>query len=208
MTHITLEKIGKRFRYEWIFRHIDYRFESSKSYALLGANGSGKSTLLQIISGSMQASEGTIVCERNQQKLPDEAFYTQLSWVAPYIELIEDFSLAETIAFHTQFKPLLPTFTADTLMQYMQLETSRNKALRYFSSGMKQRVKLGLALLSQTPIILLDEPTMNLDKAATQWYLDTVSKYTADKLLIVASNQAHEYENCHFQIKISDYKPK
>jgi ABC-type multidrug transport system ATPase subunit len=206
LTHITLENIGKRFRYEWIFRHVSYHFERGKSYALLGANGSGKSTLLQIISGSMQASEGSLQFNAANTPLPDELFYAQLSWVAPAVELIEDFTLVETLRFHTQFKPLLPSFNMDTAIAYMQLETSRDKALRYFSSGMKQRVKLGLALLSQTPVILLDEPTMNLDSKSTQWYLDTVEKYSADKLLIIASNQAHEYAMCQHQLKMDDFK--
>lgn len=203
---LILQDIGKRFRYEWIFRHLQYRFECGKSYALLGANGSGKSTLLQVIAGSMQASEGTVRLDNESLPIADETYHRYLSWTAPYIEFIEEFTLAETIAFHVQFKPLLPGFDSNALLSYLQLEKSRDKLLRYFSSGMKQRVKLGLALLSQTPIVLLDEPTMNLDATAMQWYQQTVEKYAANRLLIIASNQAHEYERCDAVIQMSDYK--
>ncbi len=203
---LTLCDIGKRFRYEWVFRHLNYCFKSGKSYALLGANGSGKSTLLQIIAGSMQASTGTLQLEHEGNILPNEEHYAQIAWAAPYIDLIDDFTLAEALAFHTRFKPLLPDFDADSWLQYLQLADSRHKALRYFSSGMRQRVKLGFALLCQTPIVLLDEPTMNLDAAATQWYLRTVEQYAPNRLLIIASNQTHEYERCNEVLHIEHYK--
>ncbi len=200
---LILNDIGKRFRYEWVFRHLNYTFESGQSYAILGANGAGKSTLLQIIAGSMQPSEGRVTLQdKDGKSIADELQYAQLSWAAPYIDLIDEFTLTEAIEFQRRFKPLLPDFDTPKLIEYLQLEASRHKSLRYFSSGMKQRVKLGLALLSQTPIVLLDEPTMNLDAAATQWYLQTVARYAQHRLFIIASNQAHEYENCQHHIYV------
>jgi ABC-type multidrug transport system ATPase subunit len=71
---------------------------------------------------------------------------------------------------------------------------------------MKQRTKLALAFCSDTAMLMLDEPTSNLDTQGVDWYLGLVETYAANRLTIVCSNQAHEYSFCKQQINITDYK--
>lgn len=203
---IILENIGRRFNQEWIFKGINYTFESGQSYAVLGANGSGKSTLLQILAGSLSTSEGKITYQDGGSAIDSEQIYNQLSLAAPYLELIEDFTLNEMIQFHFQFKKFLPGTDAQQLMEVLGLQTSANKAIRYFSSGMKQRTKLALTVFSDTPILFLDEPTANLDQQGVEWYQDLIKKYTANRLLIICSNQEQEYSFCQNQLLLSNYK--
>ncbi len=203
---IILENIGRRFNQEWIFKGINYTFESGQSYAVLGANGSGKSTLLQILAGSLSTSEGKITYQDGGSAIDSEQIYNQLSLAAPYLELIEDFTLNEMIQFHFQFKKFLPDTDAQQLMEVLGLQTSANKAIRYFSSGMKQRTKLALTVFSDTPILFLDEPTANLDQQGVEWYQDLIKKYTANRLLIICSNQEQEYSFCQNQLLLSNYK--
>lgn len=203
---IILENIGRRFNQEWIFKNINYTFESGQSYAVLGANGSGKSTLLQILAGSLSASEGKITYQDAGSAIDSEQIYNQLSLAAPYLELIEDFTLNEMIQFHFQFKKFLPGTDAEKLIEILGLQTSVNKAIRYFSSGMKQRTKLALAVFSDTPILFLDEPTANLDQQGVEWYQQLIKKYTANRLLIICSNQEQEYFFCQNQLLLSNYK--
>lgn len=203
---IILEDIGRRFNQEWIFKNINYTFESGQSYAILGANGSGKSTLLQILAGSLSTSAGKITYQDGDSALDSEQIYNQLSLAAPYLELIEDFTLNEMIQFHFQFKKFLPGTDAEKLIEILGLQTSANKAIRYFSSGMKQRTKLALAVFSDTPILFLDEPTANLDQQGVEWYQDLIKKHTAKRLLIICSNQEQEYSFCQNQLLLSNYK--
>lgn len=203
---ITANKIGKRFRYEWIFKNIDYTFESGQSYAILGANGSGKSTFLQILSGSLMPSKGTLTYKLAGQALEVEKCYAHLSWVAPSVELIEEFTLTELIDFQAKFKSFLPHFTTSQIIDFAQLSHARHKEIRYFSSGMKQRVKLALAFLTQTPILLLDEPTTNLDVAGTEWYQMLIKDFSGGRLLIVASNQRQEYNFCLHHLRMEEFK--
>ncbi len=203
---INLEHIGRRFNREWIFKDVNYIFESGISYAILGANGAGKSTLLQIISGSLTSSEGIITYSKDNILLNPENVFKHLSMAAPYLELIEEFTLRELIDFHFRFKKYLPGLDRDLLVDLTGLKRSENKAIKNFSSGMKQRVKLALAFCSDTEIILLDEPVSNLDQQGVEWYLSLIEKYASGRILIICSNQIQEYSFCKMQLNIADYK--
>ncbi|MVN20163.1 ABC transporter ATP-binding protein [Mucilaginibacter arboris] len=205
---IILENLGRRFNRDWIFRNINYTFSSPHSYAILGINGSGKSTLLQILNGSLSPSAGSVCFFYQQKKVEVEQVYQHVSLAAPYLELIEEFSLSEMIDFHFQFKTYLSGLDRHKIIELLQMESSKNKLIRYFSSGMKQRVKLALAFCADTPLLMLDEPTANLDTQGIDWYLQLVEKFAASRLTIICSNQEHEYSFCRDQLNILDYKKK
>ncbi len=205
---IVLENLGRRFNRDWIFRNISYTFSQPETYAILGINGSGKSTLLQILNGSLSPSAGTI-CFFYQHKIVEiEEVYQHVSLAAPYLELIEEFSLTEVIDFHFQFKKYLNGMDRPKIIELLQMEASKNKLIRYFSSGMKQRVKLALAFCADTPLLMLDEPTANLDTQGIDWYLRLIEQFAQNRLTIICSNQQHEYNFCKNRLNISDYKKK
>jgi ABC-type multidrug transport system ATPase subunit len=203
---ITLQNIGRRFNRDWIFRGVDYIFTSSQSYAILGANGSGKSTLLAVLNGSLSPSTGTINYSFNDQPIEVEQIFQHISLAAPYLELIEEFSLNEMIDFHFKFKRYKAGIDKAAIIGLLNLPGSTNKLIRYFSSGMKQRLKLALAFCADTPILMLDEPTSNLDSQGVDWYLNLVQQFAKDRLTIICSNQEHEYSFCQHKLSIADYK--
>lgn len=208
---IILQNIGKRYNAEWIFRNINYEFSSENSYVILGANGSGKSTLLQVVAGNFLPSEGNIQyftrSETNTEvKIEPEMVFRSLTIASPYLELPEEFTLAEAIEFHSKFKPM--KFDTHHIIELSGLEESRHKSLKYFSSGMKQRVRLSLAILSDTPLLLLDEPASNLDRKGIDWYQELMNNNTKNKLVIICSNQQqHEYSFCNKELSVEDFKP-
>ncbi len=192
LTKISLQNLGKRFNREWIFRHLNYEFFPGKSYAITGPNGSGKSTLLQVISGATTLSEGKVL----YQNINDENIFKHISIAAPYLELIEEMTLTEFLIFHSALKKLLPTFTIQRIISIINLDKAADKQIRYFSSGMKQRVKLAQAIFSDVPVILLDEPTTNLDEDGIVLYINLINDYCKERLLIVSSNDKQEYDFC------------
>ena len=206
--NIQLTDAGKRFRFDWIFRQLHYQFEAGGRYAILGPNGSGKSTLMKVLCGHLSLSRGEITFKTKDQTLDADTVYKQVSFAAPYIELIEELSLAETLRFHTRLKPLLPGLNPDSLYELLELPRTRHKELRFFSSGMKQRVKLALAICSDTPVVLLDEPSTNLDIQAVEWYKNLVDQYLQDRMLLLASNDPGDLDLCEQQLNILDYKTK
>ncbi|MDF2477944.1 MAG: transporter ATP-binding protein [Sphingobacterium sp.] len=204
---ITLNDIGRRYNSEWIFRHINYRFESGKSYAVLGQNGSGKSTLLKVLSGSLSPSQGELLYTMGTNTISIDAVYQELSIAAPYIELIEEFTLRELIDFHFRFKSYLQGFDKARVLNLLGLASALDKEIKHFSSGMRQRVKLVLACCSDSKLVLLDEPTSNLDSEGEEWYLDLIDRTKLDfRLFIICSNQKKEYEFCDETISIADFK--
>lgn len=208
MFKLEVQNIGKRYRLEWIFKEVNYSFESGSAYAVLGANGTGKSTLLQILGGSLLPTSGKVNYQLNGQPIESTDAYQYMSIAAPYLELIEEFSLLELVKFQLKFKPFIHGLGVSDIIEHLQLSHAQHKRIAFYSSGMKQRVKMGLAVLSASPLVLLDEPTANLDAKACEWYLDLVERYAADKLLIIASNQPTEYQFCRHQLNITDYSPK
>lgn len=206
--HIRIQDLKKRFRYEWIFRNLSLELAPEQTYTIIGANGSGKSTLLQIIAGLLSPSGGKIEYQLADKQLSIEDLYQHLVMAAPYLELIEEFSLQELIQFHLNFKKIRGGLNAQELIERMYLEKSKDKLIKYFSSGMKQRLKLGLAFYSEASLLLLDEPTSNLDVQGIRWYKEEIQRNTSGRLVIICSNQKHEYDFCENIIDIMEYKAK
>ncbi len=204
--NITVENIGKRYLYEWIFKKINFHFKTATRYAILGTNGSGKSTFLKIISGHLSPSKGSILYQRKGQNVDSDDLYKQISFAAPYIELIEEFTLQEAVEFHQKFKTFRSNITTTHFLQLIQLEHAASKEIRFFSSGMKQRLKLGLAICSNTSILLLDEPTSNLDEKSIDWYQQLLNRFSDNRLILIASNEKRDIEDCDERLNILDYK--
>ncbi len=155
---------------------------------------------MQIIAGAVSHNEGTIDCTLSN---PEE-LYKHLSIAAPYLELIEEMTAKEFLGFHAQFKTLrLPIHE---ILVTIGLQKAINKQIRYYSSGMKQRLKLAQAFFSDTPILLLDEPTTNLDAEGIALYHHLINNYTKEKLIIISSNDIQEYNFCDEIISVSEYK--
>jgi ABC-type multidrug transport system ATPase subunit len=226
---ISLINAGKRFNRDWIFRNIHQEFISGTAYAITGPNGSGKSTLLQVIGGAMMMSEGSARYEigilqsaigsretanvkrqteiGNQLKEIDvDKAFQYISIAAPYLELIEEMSLLEFLKFHMQFKPFLPAKSISEIIEAIGLKPAANKQIRFYSSGMKQRVKLAQAIFSDVPCVLLDEPCTNLDAAGIELYHRLISDYCNNRMVIVSSNDEQEYSFCKERLNITDFK--
>lgn len=194
---VQLKGIGKKFRKNWVFRNITYKFQTGGKYAILGKNGSGKSTLLQIISGIMLPSEGEVQYSNDTGQMDSEIIYNKLTFAAPYMTLFEQLTLGEQLEVHMNFRTMKGNFDKDAVLAKMELSQHGQKKLIDLSSGMKQRVKLGLALMTESDIILLDEPLSNLDEHGRKWYHRMVNEFIGNRTTIVCSNnQAEEYNFC------------
>ena len=126
--------------------------------------------------------------------------------VAPALSLPEDFTLSEFLSFHFKFKKLKQGLIVDELPALFRLEKAKNKYIKNFSTGMKQRLKLGIAFYSDSALILLDEPATNLDTLGIDWYLEEIDKILKEKLIFVCSNRKEEYQFCRNLIDILEFK--
>ncbi|MCC6370312.1 MAG: ABC transporter ATP-binding protein [Bacteroidia bacterium] len=205
---VSLNNLGKKFNREWIFRNLDFEILPCDKLVILGGNGSGKSTLLQVISGFVSPNEGSLIYKSGNQSIEPENIKNYISFASPYLQLIEDFTLEEMIEHAAKFKPFSNNLPVKEIIGLIELSQAKGKYIKQFSSGMKQRLKLGLAILADTPVLLLDEPVSNLDKKAIEWYGQLIKNYTANRTVIVCSNAiTEEYSFCNRQLDVAAFKP-
>ncbi|KAA3651879.1 MAG: ATP-binding cassette domain-containing protein [Bacteroidetes bacterium] len=185
--HIQLAEIGKKFNREWIFKDVNFTFKENSVTAILGSNGSGKSTLLKIISAAELPSSGIISYTNSTNKLVDlNEVYQYISFVGPYMDLPELLTLDEVFKFHNQFRPI--NMELEEFAKTVYLENDRQKQIKNYSSGMRQRLKLGLSILSQSPILFLDEPCSNLDHMGIDLYQRLLKNNADNRIILIGSN--------------------
>lgn len=193
--------LGKKFVRDWIIRDFNYTFDSPGLYAVKGPNGSGKSTLLKLLAGFLTPSKGEVQWKLRDQALPVEEQYLRLAVAAPYMQLIEELTLNEFLSFHKKFKSFLEGESVDTFKDKTGLSMHGEKQIKDFSSGMKQRVKLGLCFYFEHDVIMIDEGTTNLDYQGVEWFREEVQKLK-NHLVILFSNQKEEYSLAEKSIEL------
>lgn len=198
---ITLDQVGKKFNSRWLFNGISLHLHTGSTLAITGDNGSGKSTLLQIIFGYVSPSKGSVTYTHHEQQLAQTEWATYGSFSSPLLELPELLTMREVIAFHFKFKEKLAGF--EEAIAQLKMEQAYDKQIKFFSSGMKQRLKLALSIYSNSEVLLLDEPCANLDEHGIKWYCDTIQKMITNRIFIVASNQKIEYDFCQSTLHLN-----
>lgn len=203
---VRLDQISKRYISEWIFKNVSFHFKPGLNYSIKGANGTGKSTLLKIISSNLSPSKGEINFQLNNQLIPHIEVYKQITYAAPYMDLIEEYTLDELLRFHTKLKPLRQGLEIDAFKEILNFKKVKSKYISAYSSGMKQRLKLALSILSDASLILLDEPTSNLDNEGKHWYAKLLREHTSNATVLIASNENTDFIDCVDGINIESYK--
>ena len=185
---IELIGIGKRFGRQWVLKDINKVIEQGSKICITGPNGSGKSTLLKIIAGHIGTNEGEARYGTSETPIAKADLFKHIAIAAPYLDLYSDLSAAESIEFQGAFKAFTAGSNTDSMLNTVGLAHAAEKAVKDMSSGMKQRLKLSLALHSDTSLLLLDEPASNLDKSGIGLYLELIAQQPQDRTIIVCTN--------------------
>ncbi|MFT6165336.1 MAG: ABC-type multidrug transport system ATPase subunit [Vicingaceae bacterium] len=205
--NIQIDSLSKRFNKEWIFQSLSFVISSGEKIGIIGSNGSGKSTFIKLISAADLPSKGEIKYFISNTEIDEGEIYSSINFTAPYIDLIEELSCKELIDFHLQFKAFQNGLTADSFIDLVYLKDAEHKFIKNFSSGMKQRLKLGLAICSQSELLLLDEPCSNLDTRGVELYHKLMDQYNQNRTTIIGSNeQKDELYKIEKTLRITDYK--
>lgn len=205
---IQLSDIGKRFGKQWLFRNFNAEYTIGDRIGISGINGSGKSTLLQLIAGISLPTEGKLEYKDIDGASIDlNNLAGRLALISPYMDLPEQLTLSELYHFHASFTPFQDGIDLQKFQEITLLENKENSLVKSFSSGMKQRLKLGLCFLSQVKILMLDEPCSNLDHAGKSLYLRFLEEYSKDRIIFIASNEEDtELKDCNLRINLMDFK--
>jgi ABC-type multidrug transport system ATPase subunit len=193
---VTLEKLSKRYLYDWIIRDMNFVFENNSITGINGINGSGKSTLIKLLSGYLSPSTGKVSYELTKNKIERSDLYKYVSLAAPYSDLIQEYDAEEMFLFHKKFKKLRTDMDVNSFLEKVNLKGNRGKQIQYYSSGMKQRLQLAIALLTDSKLLLLDEPTSYLDNANKEWFYSLLNDNLSDRTVIIASNDLDDFRYC------------
>ena len=206
---INVHSLGKKYDYLWVFNNFDYEFVDGNVYAILGKNGSGKSTLLNILSSFSEPTLGKVEYFSNQsERINTDKIFQKIIFMASTTELPEELTLKELLNFYKKFKQPINEFSTQFFLDSLQIEAEENQRIQYYSSGMKQKIKVGLSFLFDSEMIFLDEPCTHLDETGVQIYNQLIKDYLRNRILIISSNNKKEYELANKFINIEEYKPK
>ncbi len=204
---IIVDQISKSFNDKVIFKNVSFTVNSHEPLAVIGKNGSGKSTLLKCLSGILLPDSGTVKFTENDIPSAPHITSTLTAFCAPYTELIEEFNVSEMLHFHTNFVKPLSGFSLSDIITILDFSKHIHVPLKDFSSGMMQKLKIGLCILFSQPVLIFDEPCTNLDNSAVTLYKQLLKDYVYDRLLIIASNNhPDEIFNCTQTINIEAFK--
>ena len=200
---IFAQSLGKYFGEKKIFQYISFELNEGESLAIAGRNGAGKTTLIRILCGLIRPSEGILTYSDKGLPLNWPHLYPQIGLVGPYLELYEELTARENLDFFAKIRNSKPS--ADYINQLLSrflLAGREDDIVKEYSSGMRQRLKYVFALMTKPKILLLDEPTSNLDQQGIDTVYEIMSEQKKNDLLIIATNDPADlkYGDAHIEI--------
>ena len=204
---LILQNLSKSFGRRLIFKNINAEFNAGSIYGLTGSNGSGKSTLAMIIADILSPTSGKVVHKKENRELSSEKLHNHLGFVSPYLMLYDEFSAEENLIHFMKIRGLkINNDRIKNLLDEFSLYDRRNDLIKAYSSGMKQRVKFIFSLIHSPELMILDEPTSNLDTAGKDKVYEIIEKESKNKLIIIASNEENDLALCKKNIFMEEYK--
>ncbi len=203
---VQCRDIAKRFLYDYVFKSINLEINSGSRIGIQGPNGSGKSTFLKIIMGYLSPSHGSVEYFLDNSSVEREFVFRHLSLAAPYVGLIDEFSLEEHLKFHQNHKAFYSPLDVKGFQRELEFDFDPSQRIQYYSSGMSHRVKLGLAILSNSDLLVLDEPTSFLDDDGKVWFHKFLNKYAFNRTIVIASNDEEDFRICSQRENLLNWK--
>jgi len=204
---LHVKNISKFFGRRLIFKDMTFEINNNGIIGISGDNGSGKSTLVKIIAGITSPSSGEIVHQDRGKEIIPEKLHNYIGFVSPYLVLYEEFSAYENLSFFSNIRGIkLNIERADFLLEKLLLFKRKDDLVKTYSSGMKQRLKFIFALIHNPSLIILDEPTSNLDSSGKDTVYQLIENESKSNIIIIASNEQSDLNLCQREIKLEDFK--
>ncbi len=204
---LHVKNISKFFGRRLIFKDMTFEINNNGIIGISGDNGSGKSTLVKIIAGITSPSSGEILHQDQGKEIIPEKLHNYIGFVSPYLVLYEEFSAYENLSFFSNIRGIkLNIERADFLLEKLLLFKRKDDLVKTYSSGMKQRLKFIFALIHNPSLIILDEPTSNLDSGGKDTVYQLVENESKSNIIIIASNEQSDLNLCQREIKLEDFK--
>lgn len=199
---LEVSNLRKDFDRRPIFKNLNFTLANSDSLAITGKNGSGKSTLIKVLANTYSQTSGNVSFTIDGKPVERQHFYNYIGFVSPYLNLYDEFTGYENLHFVTKLRGLKSGIIDDVLKRVGLFER-RHDLVKIYSSGMKQRLKLAFSIIHNPLILMLDEPTSNLDAEGIKVVDNIAEEYKHERILIIATNDEHERSLCKSDINLN-----
>lgn len=179
---IKIENLYKAYKKNQVLKDINLELEKNKIIAILGPNGSGKTTLIKSILGLVIPQKGNIIFN-GQSVIGEWEYRNKISYLPQIASFPENLKVSELIALVKDIRQ--QDVEDEHLIQYFKLDEELNKPLRNLSGGTRQKVNMVLAFMLDSPVIILDEPTVGLDPVAISRFKSLLKEEKAKGKLII-----------------------
>jgi ABC-2 type transport system ATP-binding protein len=163
---IELKNIAKSFGKQNVLKNINLNVQQGQIVGLIGPSGSGKSTIIKIALGMEVADKGT--AEIFEAKMPNRKLLSKIGYMAQTDALYMTLTGFENLKFYAKMKGIKSSelqLRIDHVAEVVDLKDALNKRVEGYSGGMMRRLSLGIALLGNPKLLILDEPTVGIDPA-------------------------------------------
>jgi ABC-type multidrug transport system ATPase subunit len=200
---IQFSHLTKRFGKFTAVDDLSFVVEAQQALALWGPNGAGKTTAIKCLLGLLRY-QGSIQVEGLDAHRQGKAVRRKVGYVPQELAFYSDLSALDTARFYARLKRV-PASRAGEVLAQVGLEAHGQKPVGALSGGMKQRLALGLALLADPPVLVLDEPTSNLDAAGRDQFLDLLAGVrSAGKTVLFTSHRIEEISALADQVLVME----
>jgi len=204
---VEAKELNKTFGRRLIFKNLNFKIQNEGILGIAGANGSGKSTLVKIIAGINSPTSGKIIHKENEKEILPERLHNFIGFVSPYLVLYEEFSAWENLNYFAEIRKVeFNKEKIEYLLNEFLIYNRKDDLVKTYSSGMKQRLKFIFALMHSPKLLILDEPTSNLDEKGKESVYKIVEEEGQSSLVIIASNEKSDLQYCSQIIKLEDFK--
>ena len=204
---LRVRDLKKTFNNRLVFNKLSFELNSGDRFVITGKNGSGKSTLIKILAGVLTETSGTLEYFVNDKKVDRENYYQVVGLVSPYLVLYDEFTAFENLSLFSKIRGMkISDEVINEILKRVGLFERRNDLVRTYSSGMKQRMKYASAILHDPIVLLLDEPTSNLDQDGKNFVDELIFNFRKDGIVIVATNETQDFKYGDKIINLDDFK--
>lgn len=194
---LQVNSLSKIFGRRIIFDNINFNLSEKKIFGITGANGSGKSTLVKIIAGIIEPSKGKVIHKFNGEEILPEKLHSYIGFCAPYLVLYDEFSAWENLNYTSKIRGIsFQKAKAELFLNQFKLFERKDDLLKTYSSGMKQRLKFIFSLIHSPKLIILDEPTSNIDDEGKESVFKIIEEESKENIIIIASNEKSDIRLC------------
>ena len=193
---LTLDRLTKQYGSKIALDRIDATFEPG-IYGLLGANGAGKTTMMRLICDILKPTSGEVTFNGTNIREMGESYRAAIGYLPQDFGYYPNFTAMDFLLYMASLKGLNAGYAKKKsleLLETVNLSEVKDKKIKTFSGGMKQRLGIAQAFLNNPQILILDEPTAGLDPKERVKFRNLISSFAENKIVILSTHIVTDVE--------------